>query len=297
MRWLVFGSKGWIGGMLVGILRDLGHEVIEPSSATRADSPDAVSRLLDDVCPDRVVSLVGRTHGPGYSTIDYLEQPGKLTENVRDNLFAPVVLGKECAARGLHLVYMGTGCIFTYDSDHPEGDTGRGFTEGDLPNFTGSAYSTVKGYTDRLMPLLFHDTALNVRIRMPITDTPHPRNFITKITSYDRICSMPNSMTVLTELLPILVDMAIRRVTGTINLTNPGAISHNEILEMYREIVDPAFTWKNFTYEEQATVISSGRSNNCLDTSRLQAMYPSVRSVHDAVRFALHNYAANKNKN
>ena len=32
-----------------------------------------------------------------YSTIDYLEQPGKLKENIRDNLFNPILLSKICS--------------------------------------------------------------------------------------------------------------------------------------------------------------------------------------------------------
>ena len=40
---------------------------------------------------------------------------------------------------------------------------------------------------------------LNLRIRMPITGEPNARNFITKITNYEKICSIKNSMTVLPE--------------------------------------------------------------------------------------------------
>ena len=98
----------------------------------------------------------------------------------------------------------------------------------------------------------FPDNVLNLRIRMPIIGEDNSRNFITKITNYAKICSIPNSMTVLPELLPIALDMMIKEETGTINLTNPGVISHNEILEMYRELVNPEFTWANFTIEEQA---------------------------------------------
>ena len=43
-------------------------------------------------------------------------------------------------------------------------------------------------------------------------------------------------MSVLHTLFPALIDMMTDKTTGTINLTNPGVISHNEILEMYREI-------------------------------------------------------------
>ena len=77
---------------------------------------------------------------------------------------------------------------------------------------------------------------------MPITGNMNARNFINlKITTYEYICSIPNSMTVLPELLPKVLDMMKNNVTGTMNLTNPGFISHNEILEMFKEIVDPKF--------------------------------------------------------
>ena len=81
--------------------------------------------------------------------------------------------------------------------------------------------------------------------------------------------------------------MAINNQTGTFNFTNEGLISHNEILEMYREIVDPGFTWKNFTIEEQATILAAGRSNNCLDTNKLTSLYPDLKNIKDSVRDTL----------
>merc|ERR1712154_446076 len=108
----------------------------------------------------------------------------------------------------------------------------------------------------------YKNNVLNLRIRMPIIGSHNARNFITKICTYDRICSIPNSMSVLDELIPVMIDMVLNRECGTYNLTNPGVISHDEILQMYRESVDPDFTWKNFSADEQAKVIASGRSNN-----------------------------------
>ena len=93
-------------------------------------------------------------------------------------------------------------------------------------------------------------------------------------------------MTVLNDLLPVMIKLSLSNETGTINLTNPGLISHNEILEMYKEIVENSFTWKNFTSEEQNMILASKRSNNCLDTSRLEKI-EGVKHIKEAVRDVL----------
>ena len=62
---------------------------------------------------------------------------------------------------------------------------------------------------------------------------------------------------------------AQRKLTGIMNYTNPGAVSHNEILQMYKDYIDPEFKWSNFSVEEQAKVIVAARSNNLLDTKRV----------------------------
>jgi dTDP-4-dehydrorhamnose reductase len=270
MKWLIYGHNGWIGSYVCELLEKDGHDIIRTN--TRADNEKAVEDDIITHNPDRVMSFIGRTHGEGINTIDYLEQPGKLKVNINDNLYAPVVLAHLCKKYNIHYTYLGTGCIFN----------GEGYTEGSVPNFFGSSYSTVKGFTDRIMHM-YNDTVLNVRIRMPITSEMHARNFITKIMSYEKICSIPNSMSVLPTLLPLMIDMAIKKTTGTINLTNPGVITHNEILDMVKEYIKPNLTWVNFSLEEQSEVLKAGRSNNYLDTTKLETLYPDVPNIKEAV--------------
>jgi dTDP-4-dehydrorhamnose reductase len=286
MNILIYGSKGWIGGMFIALLNKDFNNIKYHVGSARADNIKDVMSELENIKPTHVISFIGRTHGPGYSTIDYLEQEGKLVENIRDNLFSPFILAQLCNQYNIHYTYLGTGCIFKYD------DNINTFNEDDMPNFFGSSYSIVKGYTDSMMKM--YKNVLNLRIRMPITNTPNPRNFITKITSYKKICSMPNSMTVLPTLLPYIVDMMKNNITGTINLTNPGVISHNEILELYKEIVDNNIKWENFTQEEQRRILLSDRSNNHLDTNKLSNMYPDVKNIKDAVIESLIEYKKNQ---
>jgi dTDP-4-dehydrorhamnose reductase len=289
-KFILYGHNGWIGQQLIELFNKGNYSYILGNS--RADDINNVRNELVNNNVTHVISLIGRTHGfignKEYPTIDYLEQKGKLYENIRDNLYAPLTLAMICKELGIHFTYMGTGCIFEYDNEHPFGKEENGFTEDSLPNFFGSSYSIVKGFTDRLMHL--YDNVLNIRIRMPITNDTSSRNFITKITTYKKVCSIPNSMSVLPELLPLMVDIVDKKVTGTINLCNPGLITHNEILEMYKQYVNPDFTWENFSLEEQSEILAAGRSNNFMETNRLQTLYPNVKNIKDSVKDVLKNY-------
>lgn len=281
MKVLVYGGNGWIGSMVTQELlrQNIEHRV----GVSRCENIKDLVKEIDSYEPTHIFSLIGRTHGKGFTTIDYLEQKGKIDENVRDNLFSPLSLAILCSQRNIHFTYLGTGCIFEYDEIHTV--TENPFVEDDLPNFKGSSYSVVKGYTDQILHLF--PSTLNLRIRMPITSYHHPRNFITKISSYSKVCSIPNSMTVLDDFIPIFIDMMKNKVTGTVNCTNPGLIEHNEILEMYRDIVDPSFKWENFSLEEQDKILASKRSNNYLNTKKIESMYPNILSIKDSIRESL----------
>lgn len=129
-----------------------------------------------------------------------------------------------------------------------------------------------------------YDNVCTLRVRMPISsDLSNPRNFITKISRYSKVVDIPNSMTILDELLPISIEMAKRNLRGIWNFTNPGVVSHNEILEMYKSYIDPTFTWNNFSLEEQAKVIVASRSNNEMDASKLKKEFPDLLPIKESL--------------
>lgn len=291
MNILIYGANGWIGNQVTEYLNI--SNINYTKGKSRVDNLDELKKEINDIKPTHIISLIGRTHGiidnKIYTTIDYLENPGKLKDNIRDNLYSPLVLAILCKQENIHFTYLGTGCIFEYDDDHTDKNN-NGFNEDDLPNFFGSSYSIVKGFTDRLMHMY---DILNLRIRMPINSEYNERNFITKITNYNKICSIQNSMSVLPELIPIAIDLMKKKYIGTINLTNPGSISHNEILQMYKEIVDPDFEWENFSIDEQNKILKSKRSNNYLNTNKLQTLYPNVKNIKDSIYDCLKKYDMN----
>jgi dTDP-4-dehydrorhamnose reductase len=274
MKFLLFGHKGWIGKQLFELLK-LNSDVEIITTDIRVDNYDEIEKFIINTKPDRIISVIGRTYGDNMNSIDYLEQKGNLKININDNLYSPLNLALISNKYNIHFTYMGTGCIFNgYEQE---------YTEDDEPNFFGSSYSIVKGFTDKIIKKF--DNTLNVRIRMPITnDITSNRNFINKIINYKKICSMNNSMSVLPDLLPLMIDMIIKKEIGTINLTNPDYISHNEILELYKEIINPDFKWENMTIEEQNKILLSERSNNILNTEKLKKLYPDVKDIKTSIK-------------
>ncbi|CAM9971348.1 unnamed protein product, partial [Sphacelaria rigidula] len=170
----------------------------------------------------------------------------------------------------LDLIGLERRCIYEYDAEHTIG--GKGFKEGDTPNFTGSFYSDTKGMVEKML-LSFPNLCI-LRVRMPISDDLSPRNFVTKIVKYDKVVNIPNSMTVLTDLLPVSLIMAERKLQGVFNFCNPGAISHNEILDLYKEYIDPEYSYSNFTVEEQDKILVAKRSNNTLVSAIIMSAVP-----------------------
>jgi 3,5-epimerase/4-reductase len=133
-----------------------------------------------------------------------------------------------------------------------------------------------------------YNNCLILRLRMPVSDDLHPRSFVTKISKYEHVVDIPNSNTVLADMLPAAILLAEHCDTGVYNFTNPGAISHNEVLALFRDIVRPSFTWKNFSIQQQAQVIKAGRSNCELDTTKLENKLKEygyvIPEVHEAYR-------------
>ncbi|CAM8962219.1 unnamed protein product [Rhodiola kirilowii] len=275
LKILIYGRSGWIGGLLGKLCEK--DELLYEYGKGRLEDRRSLAEDIRRVRPTHVFNAAGVTGRPN---VDWCES--HKVETIRTNVVGTLNLADICRERGLLMINFATGCIFEYDKDHPEG-SGIGFKEEDKPNFIGSFYSKTKAMVEELLRE-FEDSVCTLRVRMPISsDLSNPRNFITKITKYNKVVNIPNSMTVLDELLPISIEMANRNLKGLWNFTNPGVISHNEILELYRDYIDKDFKWVNFDLEEQAKVIIAPRSNNELDASKLKAEFPDLLPIKDSI--------------
>lgn len=267
---LVFGN-GYVAGHFKS---HFGDEL--QISDMRVESYEAVLEELKRVQPDVVVNCAGKTGRPN---VDWCED--HRTETFFGNVTLPVLLAEACRELNIYFVHIGSGCVY-------EGGVETCFSEEDSANFDGSFYSRTKAWSE---DILKDFDALQLRLRMPFDEVPGPRNFVTKITKYDKVISVPNSISVMKDFMKAAEALIAKRATGVFNVTNPGSIDHVAILDMYKELVDPNFEYSVMSLEELEGMTKARRSNCVLSTAKLEAEGIHLRPVEQAVRESLVEYA------
>ena len=271
MTTLIFGANGFLGSKLVDSLPN--------AQGSTADIADvlAVRQALDEQAPDVVVNCAGKTGRPN---VDWCETHRE--ETVRSNVTGPLVLLHECQRRQLYFVHLSTGCLFQGDNG------GRGFAEVDPPNFWGSYYVRTKVYADQI---LSEFPVLILRPRMPFDDSLHERTLIGKLIRYQRVLDAANSLTYIPDFLLAAQQLIAARHEGVFHMVNPGVTSPFEVMQRYRERVDPTHRFERLLPGQLAEVTQAARSSCVLSTDKLTRCGISMRPVSEAIESALSRIA------
>lgn len=272
MKYIIWGGTGWIGQMIVNLISASDVDTVYVAKSRLENYYDIIKEL-EEIKPDRVLNCAGITGTPN---VDWCENNSQKTFFV--NVIGIGNLAHACWTLDIHLTNYSSGCIYNYDFDHP---IGKGFTELDYPNFEVSTYSKSKVLAEKFLEV-YHNV-LTLRIRLPISDDKTSKNLLIKLSKFNKVINIPNSVTILPELLPISLDMSKKQIIGKYNFVNPGAITHPEILELYKEYIDENLEWGIFTEKEQNGMMQTRRCNCELDVSKLTDMY-EIKDAKDSLR-------------
>jgi 3,5-epimerase/4-reductase len=261
MKYLIYGN-----GYIANLLRErLGHHVILAQS-NLLQQQDIIEELAR-VWPDVVINAAGRTGRPN---IDWCED--HQLETLASNTVGAFNLATACHKAHFYFCHIGSGCVYE----------GGPYKEEDEPNFTGSFYSKTKIWAEKLLANM-RQPCLQLRIRMPFDWRSHPRNFIDKLLSYKQLIDVSNSISIVDDMIAAVRYLTEKKHVGIFNIVNKGGISHREIINYYKEMVDS----KHICEFVPSIPTKAGRSNCILDVAKLEATGFVVRNVHDAVRDTL----------
>lgn len=245
----ILGASGFLGSKCAEYFKSRDYRVV----TDRIDITDwkCLRNSFNLFRPDIVVNFAGVR---AYPTIDWCEDHKE--ETVAVNVGGAINAMLAALEVGAYPIQISSGCIYS-------GGPKIIFTEEDEPNFYGSFYSRMRIVLQKALTEL---PVLYARIRMPMTCFPHPRNFITKIASYRKVISIPNSVTLIEDLWPALEKLMKICPVGVLNLTNEGYIEHGQILKAYRDIVDSHHNFELITLDqlEGPGGITKAKRSNCV---------------------------------
>lgn len=222
-----------------------------------------------------IINAAGYTGSPNVDVCEI-----KKMETLDGNVVFPVRLHERLPRA--RVIHVGSGCIYNGDNT---------YTERDEPNFTfetgGSFYSGCKAYAEKLIAnYMYYTDSVILRMRMPFDSIPSDKNLLTKFEKYSRIVDVTNSMSRLNDVCRVVAKFATGDISagGIFNCTNPGSVSHRQVLEMMgldKDMVDP------ITFGRE--LIVAPRSHCTLSSDKL-SRYVDIPNVVDALRETIEEY-------
>lgn len=269
MKYLIFGN-GYLGQKFKQYFKD------SVMSEVFVKSEKDVEIEIKKHKPEWVLNCAGITGRPN---IDWCEDHKQ--ETFKGNVLLPLMIVQACQKKKIKMMHLGSGCVYQGDNN------GKGWREENAPNFAGSFYSKTKTLSE---DMLKDYNVLQLRLRMPIDNNiMNQRNFVKKITNYEKVIDIKNSMTIVEDMLRVAEVLMDKNRNGIYNMVNPGPMSHKEILDLYKEIVDQNFSYKIISIDELNKITKAQRSNCVLSNDKL-AREIKLKPLEERLRETFRDY-------
>jgi dTDP-4-dehydrorhamnose reductase len=307
---LLLGSSGYMGQAFATELRRRGISFI-PLTRKAINYAD-FNLLFDYVRKLRPEFIINAAGYPGHPNVDACELARD--ETLFANTLLPQTIARVCSMTGTPWGHISSGCIYRgaklvgggkiqnvagaelrqWFADHP--DRICGFAEWDEPNFSFrhgpcNFYSGSKALAEEAIRGL--GKTYIWRPGMPFNERSEPRNFLWRLQNYPKVYDGVNSISHLEEFVRACLDLWERKAPfGIYNVTNPGAVTTRQVIELIQRILKPNRRfefWKddNEFYLHGARAL---RSNCVLDVSKLLATGVRIRPVEKALEDALRHW-------
>jgi dTDP-4-dehydrorhamnose reductase len=283
----LLGGSGYVGQAYQELLTRKGI-AFKNLRRTDVDYGDiaTLTAILKRDRPQFLINAAGYTGKPNVDACELHK-----TECLFGNAVLPGRIAEACEAAGVPWGHVSSGCIYT--GARPDGS---GFTETDIPNFTFrqnhcSFYSGTKALGEEI--LAGRPNVFIWRLRIPFDHRENPRNYLTKLMRYPRLLEATNSISQLDEFVEATFACWEKRVPfGLYNVTNPGAITTHEVVNLIKEsgVCVKEFVFFRNEAEFMANAAKTPRSNCIMNSAKLASVGIHLTPVRDAIRQALRHW-------
>lgn len=281
---IILGKNGYIAEAIIKELksRDLPHIAWSRSDVDYTNLSELKYNLYilgDDL---HIINCAGYIGKPNVDACELAK-----ADCIEGNVLFPAMLSQLCADRGYQYVHISSGCIYGGYEKH--------FTEQDAPNFdfqNGSFYSGTKALAEKVVQQN-NPSSYVFRLRIPFDEYASPRNYLTKLMSYDTLLDAENSLSHRGDFAKYAIDLITQKVPhGIYNITNKGSVTTQQVVELIKKHKLSNKDFQFFTnLDDFMQQITAPRSNCVLDTSKIE-QYIKIRTAEEALEDALSKYKA-----
>jgi UDP-glucose 4,6-dehydratase len=280
--YIILGKNGYIAEAIIQELksRDLPYVAWSRSDVDYTNLAELKYNLYilgDDL---HIINCAGYIGKPNVDACELAK-----ADCIEGNVLLPAMLAQLCDESKYNFTQISSGCIYGgYEKD---------FTEQDTPNFdfqNGSFYSGTKALAEKVV-LQNNANSYIFRLRIPFDEYASPRNYLTKLLSYDTLLDAKNSLSHRADFAKYTMDLIQQKVPhGIYNITNKGSVTTKDVVQLIKKhnLSNKDFKFfddlKSFGKETIAP-----RSNCVLDTTKIE-QYIKIRTAQEALEDALSKY-------
>ena len=308
---LLLGASGYVGQAFSAELRRRRWSFI-PLTRRAFDytSFDILFDYVRKMRPEFIVNAAGYAPNPNVDACESARE-----EVLCANALLPQTIARVCLMTNTPWGHVSSGSIYTgakvasewgrmrieRDLNRPEmrklfaahPEKFCGFTEWDEPNFSFrhapcNFYSGTKALAEEAIRGVGQNYIW--RPRMIFNECDEDRNLLAKLQHYDRVYDNVNSISHLDDFVRACLELWERQAPyGIYNVVNPGAITTWRIVEMIRQILNPARHFEFWESDEEfyRCQAKAPRSNCILDPAKLLSLGVKMRPVEEALEDAL----------
>lgn len=285
--YIILGKNGYIAEAIVKELksRDLEYVAWSRSEVDYTNRSELAYALLTDLSniKNEDIKIINCAGYIGKPNVDACELAK--ADCIEGNVLFPAMLSQLCHEEGYQLIQISSGCIYGgYEKD---------FTEEDFPNFNfqnGSFYSGTKALAEKVVKENNPNSYI-FRLRIPFDEISSPRNYLTKLLTYDNLLNAKNSLSHRGDFAKYAIELIQQKTPhGIYNITNKGSATTKQVVNLMKKHLKLDKEFKFFTnLEKFMSEVTAPRSNCVLDTSKIE-QYIKIRTSEEALEDALSKY-------
>ena len=287
--YIILGKNGYIAE---AIIKELKLRSLPYLALSRTDTDYTNMQILDKWLSNNAYKKTVEHHNVSViNCAGYIGKPNvdacelNKADTVEGNVIFPAMLSQLCVNNGYLYTHISSGCIY--------GGYSKDFTEEDASNFdfqNGSFYSGTKALAEKIVKQNNPNSYI-FRLRIPFDEFESPRNYLTKLLTYDKLLDARNSLSHRSDFAKYTIDLIEQRVPfGIYNVTNKGSVTTKEVVALMKEHLNPNKEFKFFSkLDNFMQEVSAPRSNCVLDTSKIEQYIP-IRTAQEALEDAISNY-------